>query len=61
MDAVHTLYVKAGARNFVLIDVPPVNLAPQGENFQLLYAYVELLIGYSQQWTQGLRTTLKSE
>ena len=29
-DAVHDLYVKAGARNLVLIDVPPINRSPQG-------------------------------
>lgn len=29
-DAVHNLYVKAGARNFVLIDVPPIHRSPQG-------------------------------
>lgn len=29
-DAVHELYVKAGARNFVFLDVPPVGRSPQG-------------------------------
>lgn len=29
-DALHNLYVKAGARNFVLIDVPPIDRSPQG-------------------------------
>ena len=29
-DAVHDLYVKAGARNFVLVDVPPIDRSPQG-------------------------------
>lgn len=28
-DAVHDLYVKAGGRNFVLIDIPPINRSPQ--------------------------------
>ncbi|KAL7280841.1 hypothetical protein ACG7TL_005785 [Trametes sanguinea] len=28
-DAAHDLYVKAGARNFVFIDVPPVHRSPQ--------------------------------
>ncbi|KAI0770380.1 hypothetical protein C8Q74DRAFT_1218730 [Fomes fomentarius] len=28
-DAVHNLYVKAGARNFVLVDVPPIDRSPQ--------------------------------
>ncbi|KAK0461656.1 uncharacterized protein EV420DRAFT_1266339, partial [Desarmillaria tabescens] len=27
-DAVHDLYVKAGARNFVLVDVPPIDRSP---------------------------------
>ncbi|KAI0654754.1 hypothetical protein C8Q70DRAFT_1047814 [Cubamyces menziesii] len=31
-DAIHILYVKAGARNFVLIDVPPINRSPQATN-----------------------------
>ena len=30
VDALHDLYVKAGARNLVLIDVPPVDRSPQG-------------------------------
>jgi hypothetical protein len=29
-DAVHNLYIKAGARNFILIDIPPVDRSPQG-------------------------------
>ena len=29
-DALHDLYAKAGARNFVLVDVPPINRSPQG-------------------------------
>ncbi|KAG6858031.1 hypothetical protein C0995_003196, partial [Termitomyces sp. Mi166 len=28
-DALHDLYVKAGARNFLLFDVPPVDRSPQ--------------------------------
>ncbi|KAI0074731.1 hypothetical protein K474DRAFT_1507171 [Panus rudis PR-1116 ss-1] len=28
-DAVHDLYVKAGARNIILIDVPPIDRSPQ--------------------------------
>lgn len=38
MDAVHELYVKAGARNFILIDVPPVHVSPQGAFFFHHYA-----------------------
>ena len=34
MDAVHTLYVKAHARNFLLIDLPPMGRSPGGA-----YAY----------------------
>ena len=30
-EALHGLYVKAGARNFVVIDVPPVDRSPQGK------------------------------
>ena len=29
-DVLHQLYVKAGARNFVLFDVPPIDRSPQG-------------------------------
>ena len=32
-DTVHELYVKAGARNFVFLDVPPVDRSPQGTTF----------------------------
>ncbi|KAA1470954.1 hypothetical protein DENSPDRAFT_871282 [Dentipellis sp. KUC8613] len=28
-DAIHDLYVKAGARNFIIVDVPPVDRSPQ--------------------------------
>ncbi|KAI0755088.1 hypothetical protein C8Q80DRAFT_409820 [Daedaleopsis nitida] len=28
-DVVHDLYVKAGARNFILVDVPPIDRSPQ--------------------------------
>ncbi|KAF8584450.1 carbohydrate esterase family 16 protein, partial [Ramaria rubella] len=28
-DALHDLYVKAGGRNFVLIDIPPIDRSPQ--------------------------------
>jgi len=31
-DALHNLYVKAGARNFVLLDVPPIDRSPQAVN-----------------------------
>ena len=30
-DTLHDLYVKVGARNFVLIDVPPINRSPGGK------------------------------
>ena len=30
LDAFHTFYVKAGGRNFVLVDVPPIDRSPQG-------------------------------
>ncbi|KAH0584705.1 hypothetical protein H2248_010233 [Termitomyces sp. 'cryptogamus'] len=30
-DAMHDLYVKARARNFVVLDVPPVDFSPQAE------------------------------
>jgi hypothetical protein len=30
-DIVHTLYVKAGARNFLFVDVPPLDWSPGGE------------------------------
>ena len=30
-DILHDLYVKVGARNFVLIDVPPIDRSPGGE------------------------------
>ena len=30
MDAMHTLYVKAHARNFLLIDLPPMGRSPGG-------------------------------
>lgn len=30
MDAMHTLYVKASARKFLLIDLPPVGRSPGG-------------------------------
>jgi hypothetical protein len=29
-DAMHELYVKAGARNFLLVDVPPLDRSPGG-------------------------------
>jgi len=29
-DALHHLYVKAGARNFILFDIPPIDRSPQG-------------------------------
>ena len=29
-ESVHDLYVKANARNFVLVDVPPIDRSPQG-------------------------------
>lgn len=29
-DALHDLYIKAKARHFVLIDVPPIDRSPQG-------------------------------
>ncbi|KAG5730360.1 hypothetical protein E4T56_gene11624 [Termitomyces sp. T112] len=32
-DAMHDLYVKARARNFVVLDVPPVDFSPQGMCF----------------------------
>ncbi|KAI9068305.1 carbohydrate esterase family 16 protein, partial [Trametes sanguinea] len=31
-DAAHDLYVKAGARNFLFIDVPPIHRSPQGKS-----------------------------
>ncbi|KAH9919903.1 uncharacterized protein B0H18DRAFT_1096021 [Fomitopsis serialis] len=31
-DGVHDLYIKAGARNFVLIDVPPTDRSPQAND-----------------------------
>lgn len=34
-DTVHDLYVKAQARNFVLIDVPPVDRSPQGNSHSI--------------------------
>lgn len=33
LDAAHTLYIKAGARNFVFFDVPPTDRAPEGSFF----------------------------
>ena len=33
-DVLHDLYVKAGARNFVLVDVPPSDRSPQGTHFE---------------------------
>ncbi|KIY48525.1 hypothetical protein FISHEDRAFT_73495 [Fistulina hepatica ATCC 64428] len=30
LDAAHRLYIKAGARNFVFIDVPPIDRSPAG-------------------------------
>ena len=30
LNVAHDLYVKATARNFVLIDLPPINRSPQG-------------------------------
>ena len=34
-DTLHDLYIKVGARNFVLIDVPPIDRSPGGEgNFK---------------------------
>lgn len=32
IDAIHKLYVKIGARNFLLIDVPPINRSPAAIN-----------------------------
>ena len=32
-DIVHALYVKAGARNFLLMDVPPLDRSPGGKFF----------------------------
>lgn len=32
-DALHDLYVKVGARNFILIDVPPIDRSPEGAYF----------------------------
>ena len=29
-DALHHLYVKAGARNLILFDIPPIDRSPQG-------------------------------
>jgi hypothetical protein len=29
-DSLHDLYVKAGARNFVFVDVPPIDRSPGG-------------------------------
>ncbi|KAI0054124.1 carbohydrate esterase family 16 protein [Auriscalpium vulgare] len=33
-DALHDLYVKASARNFVLINVPPIDRSPQAVDFE---------------------------
>jgi hypothetical protein len=30
-DAMHELYVKAGARNFLIVDVPPLDCSPGGK------------------------------
>ena len=35
-ESVHRLYIKAGARNFLFIDVPPIDRTPGGESSLLL-------------------------
>ena len=35
LESAHSLHTKAGARNFVFIDVPPVDRAPEGASFNL--------------------------
>ncbi|KAI6128911.1 hypothetical protein EDD16DRAFT_26463 [Pisolithus croceorrhizus] len=39
LDAVHELYVKAGARNFVLVNVPPIDRSPQGMMYRHGYLF----------------------
>ena len=47
-DAVHDLYVKAGARNFLFIDVPPINRSPGGKTTQQQEIYTtELTFSYT--------------
>lgn len=50
LNAVHELYIKAGARNFVLMNVPPIDLSPQvvdaglsGEMEERIQVWNELL------------------
>lgn len=39
MGAEHDLYIKAGARNFVLVDVPPIGRSPGGLDLILSCSY----------------------
>ncbi len=36
LGTVHDLYIKAGARNFVLVDVPPIDHSPGGTTLILM-------------------------
>ena len=39
-DGVHDLYIKAGARNFVFVDVPPMDRFPGGQYLISSYSNV---------------------
>ncbi|EKM74491.1 hypothetical protein AGABI1DRAFT_47884, partial [Agaricus bisporus var. burnettii JB137-S8] len=51
-DTVHDLYVKAQARNFVLIDVPPVDRSPQAIRLECMEKIEERV----ETWNKLLRT-----
>lgn len=37
LDTVHDLYVKAGARKFIFVNVPPIDRSPQGMICRCIY------------------------
>lgn len=41
LDGVDDLYIKAGARSFVLVDIPPIDHSPQGvrTRYSCLFSY----------------------
>ncbi|KDQ56113.1 carbohydrate esterase family 16 protein [Jaapia argillacea MUCL 33604] len=53
-DALHDLYVKAGARNFLLVDVPPMDRSPGGVDQQTELA------GRCSTWNTLLRSQASS-
>ncbi|KAH7885682.1 hypothetical protein F5I97DRAFT_1874324 [Phlebopus sp. FC_14] len=53
-DALHGLYVKAGARNFVLFDIPPINCSPQA----IISECADIMEDRVKAWNELLQTRI---